>query len=76
MKKFRQFHNNSEHMAGHYKFWICENPAIAKMIGIDTERPTGDVYMLREANKHFNDTKANCNIFGYQFSSERLMTGE
>jgi hypothetical protein len=29
LKKFRQFHNNTEHMAGHYKFWLLEDPAVA-----------------------------------------------
>lgn len=55
LKKFRQFHNNSEHMAGHYKFWVVEDATVAKTLGIDTERqPTGDVYVVREANPIFN----------------------
>ena len=29
LKKFRQFHNNAEHMAGHYKFWLLEDPVVA-----------------------------------------------
>ena len=76
MKKFRQFHNNSEHMAGHYKFWILEDPIVAQTLGIDTTRPTGDIYVVREANPHFNAAKGTADVFGFKFSSQRLMTGQ
>lgn len=76
LKKFRQFHNNSEHLAGHYKFWLLEDPEIAKVLGIPTERPTGDIYVVRQAGTPFNKAKACCNIFGFQFSSELLMRGD
>ena len=36
LKKFRQFHNNAEHMAGHYKFWLLDDPVVARTLGIDT----------------------------------------
>ena len=29
LKKFRQFHGNSEHMAGHYKFWLLQDKRLA-----------------------------------------------
>ena len=41
-------------MTGNYKFWVVNDPIIAKMIGIDTGRPTGDLYVIREANNPFN----------------------
>ena len=34
-------------MAGHYKFWLVEDPVIAQTLGIDTTRPTGDIYIVR-----------------------------
>lgn len=63
-------------MAGHYKFWLCDDPQIAKMLGIDTERPTGDIYVVREANKHFNRAKPQTKIFGFPYSCELLMKGD
>jgi len=63
-------------MAGHYKFWLLEDPVVAQTIGIDTTRPTGDIYVVREANPHFNKAKAQASIFGFEYSSERLMTGD
>ena len=41
-------------MAGHYKFWILEDAELATKLGIDTTRPTGDIYVVREANPNFN----------------------
>ena len=76
LKKFRQFHNNTEHMAGHYKFWLLEDPAVAQTLGIDTTRPTGDIYVVREANPYFNKARGQASIFGFHYSSERLMTGD
>ena len=63
-------------MAGHYKFWIVEDPVIAKTLKIDTTRPTGDIYVVREANPVFNSDAATSDIFGFKFSSSRLMTAE
>ncbi len=65
LKKFRQFHNNSEHMAGNYKFWLLEDPVVAKTLGIDTERVTGDIYVVRQADSPFNRSKASADIFGF-----------
>ena len=62
-------------MAGHYKFWILEDPVVAHTLGIDTTRPTGDIYVVREANPHFNAAKGTADVFGFKFSSQRLMTG-
>ena len=76
LKKFRQFHNNCEHMAGHYKFWILEDPVVAKTLAIDTSRPTGDIYVVREVNPVFNSDAATSDIFGFKYSSRRLMTAE
>lgn len=63
-------------MAGHYKFWLCDDANVAKTLGIDTSRPTGDIYVVRESNKHFNSAKPKANIFGFNYSCERLMTGD
>ena len=63
-------------MAGHYKFWILEDPVVAQTLGIDTSRPTGDIYVVREANPVFNSDAATSDVFGFRFSSRRLMTGE
>lgn len=76
LKKFRQFHNNSEHMSGHYKFWILEDPVIAKTLGIDTSRPTGDIYAVREANPVFNSDVGTADVFGFKYSSRRIITAE
>ena len=63
-------------MAGHYKFWLLEDSVVAQTLGIDTTRPTGDIYVVREANTHFNKARGTASIFGFHFSSERLMTGD
>ena len=63
-------------MAGHYKFWILEDPVVAQTLGIDTSRPTGDIYVVREANPVFNSAQATANIFGFKYSSHRLISGE
>ena len=63
-------------MAGHYKFWIVEDRTVAKTLGIDTERPSGDIYVVREANPIFNQDRATADIFGFKFSSRRLMTAD
>jgi len=76
LKKFRQFHNNSEHMSGNYKFWILEDPVIAKTLGIDTTRPPGDIYVVREANPVFNPDKGTADVFGFKYSSRRIITAE
>ena len=77
LKKFRQYHNNSEHMAGNYKFWLLEDSEIAKRLGIETqEGATGDIYIVRQAGTPFNKAKACCNVFGFQFSSEKVITGQ
>lgn len=75
LKKFRQFHGNSEHMAGNYKFWLVEDPVVAKTLGIESESVTGDVYVVRQADSAFNKSKPSANIFGFHFSSELLMKG-
>ena len=63
-------------MAGHYKFWLLEDPVVAKTLGIDTSSSTGDIYVVREANPVFNSDKATADIFGFKFSSRRLMTAD
>lgn len=76
LKKFRQFHNNSEHMAGNYKFWYIEDKNVAKTLGIDTSKgTTGDIYTVRAADPNFTSSKPTSNIFGFKFTSEILMTG-
>lgn len=63
-------------MAGHYKFWLLEDPLVAQTLGIDTSRPTGDIYIVRPANRAFNTARSNVNVFGFEFTSERHMTGD
>ena len=52
-------------MAGHYKFWLLEDPVVAQTLGIDTTRPTGDIYIVRPANPAFNAARSDVNVFGF-----------
>lgn len=60
-------------MAGHYKFWVIQDPDVAKNLGVSTEDSTGDIYVVREVNPIFNSTQATTRAFGYDFSTSLVM---
>ena len=64
-------------MAGNYKFWLLEDAEIAQKLNIDTsEGANGDIYVVRQAGTPFNRAKPCMDVFGFQFSSERIITGK
>jgi len=63
-------------MAGNYKFWLLEDAEIAKRLGIETEEgATGDIYIVRQCGTPFNKASPRTNVFGFEFSSERIISG-
>ena len=58
----------------HYKYWMIDNPEVAKALNISTlPEHIGDVYMIRKHSEYTPKVKPNISIQGYDYISEKLM---
>lgn len=76
LKYFRWYsrQSSSSERPHHIKFWVVEDEAIAKQLGMQTSEDShGDVYTIKEAETPFNLKKANIEIQDFPFTSERLL---
>lgn len=75
-KNFRDMHVQNLISALRLKFYVCQDEALAKQLGLDTTRP-GDVYLIRQTGTMFTENlKPNISVCDYPFSSELFIKGE
>ena len=52
-KTFRQMSQTNSNDLFHYKYWMIDNPELAKELGISTNlEDIGDVYLVRKQSKY------------------------
>lgn len=75
-KNFRKFNTKNTDKFFHLKFWLVEDPKLAKTMQIDTsDSAAGDVYIVRPVSI-YNTGKPNVKLQGYDYTSTRIITGE
>lgn len=73
LKKFRLFNTKNVFKSIHLKYWVCDDAAIAKKLGITTQ---GDLYLLRQTHTPYSDKPANVSICDYPFTVEKIANSE
>ena len=76
LKNFRKFNTKNTDRFFHFKFWLVEDPDLAKQLNISTDDSNaGDIYIIRPSSP-FNLGKANVKLCGYDYTSNRILTQE
>ena len=76
LKNFRKFNTKNTDRFFHYKFWLVEDPELAKQMKIETEdTAAGDIYLLRPSSI-FSLDMPNTKLCGYDYYSTKILSGE
>jgi len=71
MKLFRQMNQQNENNTFHYQYWVIEDEAMAKQLGIDTDKnQVGDLHLVRKCSAFTNGLQSNIRLGGYKYVSE------